>query len=75
MYKKGHSRTTALTEMTVDWLKEKKREVVAVLLLLDLSSASDILDHKLLLNKLSRYGFESSAAAWVKSYLTGRKYI
>lgn len=21
-YKKGHSRTTALTEMTVDWLKE-----------------------------------------------------
>lgn len=41
--------------------------------LLDLSAAFDVLDHHVLLNKLCCYGFEPSAVAWVKSYLTDRK--
>ena len=73
-YRKGHSTTTALTQMADDWMTEidKKRIIGAVLL--DLSAAFDVLDHTLLLNKLSCYGFEASAIEWIKSYLTDRKY-
>ena len=66
-YKKGNSTTTA-----DDWWLDERKVVGAVLL--DLSAAFDILDHKLLLNELSCYSFEASAAAWINSYLTNRKY-
>ena len=42
--------------------------------MLDLSAAFDVLDHKLLLNKLSCYGFEAAAVEWIQSYLSDRKY-
>ena len=57
-----------------DWMKETDKKKVVGAVLLDLSAAFDILDHKLLLNKLNCYGFETSAAEWIKSYLTNRKY-
>ena len=41
-------------------------------IMLDYSAAFDIIDHSLLLDKLSCYGFTSSAVRWIKSYLTNR---
>lgn len=72
-YKKGHSTATALTQMTDDWMKEIDDKKIVCSVLLDLSAAFDILDHRVLLNKLRCYGFERSAVAWVESYLTERK--
>lgn len=46
--KKEHSTTTALTQMTDDWLKELEEKKVVGAELLDLSSAFDISDHKLI---------------------------
>ena len=39
---------------------------------LDLSAAFNFVDHPLLLEKLSLYGFSDDALNWVRSYLTGR---
>ena len=40
--------------------------------MLDLSSAFDVVDTTILLDKLKVYGFKDDAVAWLDSYLTNR---
>ena len=47
-YREGHSTSTALTQMTDDWLRHK---MIVGAVLLDFSVAFDIIDHSLLLEK------------------------
>ncbi|KAI8513880.1 hypothetical protein Bbelb_082040 [Branchiostoma belcheri] len=42
--------------------------------LLDYSAAFDLVDHTLLLRKLTRYGFSEEALSWTKSYLSKRNW-
>ena len=45
------------------------------LLTLDLSSAFDVLDHDILLNRLKdRFGIEGDVLTWLTSYLKGRTF-
>ena len=46
---------------------------VAVLLLIDFSKAFDMVDHDLLLSKLSHYGIRGNAHRWLTSYLSNRE--
>jgi hypothetical protein len=39
---------------------------------LDLSKASDVINHKLLLNKLELYGIRGNSYSLINSYLNGR---
>lgn len=73
-YKKGHSTTTALVQMTDDWLQEFDERKLVGTVMLDLSAAFDLIDHDLLLDKLRCYGFEKCAIQWIHSYLTDRKF-
>ena len=61
-YKKHHSCETALLLVQNDILKSIDNEQYVVLLLLDLSAAFDIVDHKILLQRLrSRLGTRGKA--------------
>ena len=44
-YKEGHSTSTALTQMTDDWLREIDDQMIVGAVLLEFSAAFDIIDH------------------------------
>ncbi len=59
--------------MTKDRLLSSDRGCISLLVLLDLSTAFDTIDHNILLNRLeSSVGISGSALAWFKLYLSDR---
>ena len=72
-YKEGHSTSTALAQMTDDWLKTMDDRKLVGAVLLDFNAAFDGIDHELLLGKLKCYGFKSAALYWMESDLSSRR--
>ena len=72
-YRCFHSTETALLRVFNDILVAIDRHQEVVLVLLDLSSAFDTIDHTALLTRLRcRYGINGSVLKWFESYLTDR---
>jgi len=72
-YKTNHSTETALMRVHNDILCAMDGGKVAVLVMLDLSSAFDTVDHILLLERLQRdLGVSDKALSWFRSYLEDR---
>ena len=71
-YRPGHSTCTALTQMTDDWKGELDNRKLVGAVLLDFSSAFDVIDCSFLLHKLEQYGFNFETLRWLESYLTNR---
>ena len=72
-YRSGHSTETALLKVKADLLHAIIHQGVVCLILLDLSSAFDTVDHCMLLQRLHVcYGIKETALDWIKAYLTGR---
>ncbi len=64
---------TALIRVTNDLLLSSHRGCISLLVLLDLSTAFDTINHNILLNRLENFvGISGSALAWFKSYLSDR---
>ena len=72
-YRAGHSTETALTSVQNDILRDIDDGQCVILILLDLSSAFDTVDHNILLNRLEqRFGVKGKTLAWLCSYLSNR---
>ncbi len=75
-YRKHHSTETALLRVQNDITRALDNRKDVVLVLLDLSSAFDTVDHQILLHRLrDRFGIGGTALEWFSSYLSDRKQV
>ena len=73
VYHLGHSSETALLKVVNDRLSALDEGQFSVLVLLDLSTALDTVDHDILLHRLHHaFGIQDKALSWFKSYLTNK---
>ena len=72
-FRRNRSTQTALIQMHDRWVKAAELGQVTGIILLDLSVAFDLVNHKILLKKLQIYGLDVGILTWIESYLTGRK--
>ena len=72
-YRSHHSTETALLKVKTDILKVMDNQEVTCLVLLDLSTMFDMVDHKILLERLENYfGITGIVLRWIKSYLSNQ---
>ena len=74
-FRKGHSTSTAILEFINHIYNaiDKKEHTLAVFI--DLSKAFDVIDHSILLYKLSYYGIRGLPLKWIASYLSEREQL
>jgi len=73
-YRAFHSTETAVLKVLAGILLALDRGDIAFLILLDLSSAFDTVDHATLLKRMEiSYGLGGNLLGWFQSYLSGRK--
>ena len=72
-FRSCHSTETALIRLTDHILKNMDNDEVTGLVFIDFRKAFDVINHELLLKKLSIYGASPPSAAWFQSYLSQRK--
>ena len=74
-YRRRHSTETAVTKVYSDILGAANDGKLSLLILLNLSAASDLVDHSILLKRLeSTYGFDGLTLEWFKNYLSDRSF-
>jgi len=72
-FRKGKSIDTAVQSYIERIQKALDKQVYTIGIFIDLSKAYDVLNHNLLLEKLSYYGIRGSTNSWFRSYLFRRK--
>jgi retron-type reverse transcriptase len=72
-FRKGKCIETAVQSF-IEMIQEapgKRDHTIGIFI--DLTKACDVLNHKLLLEKLSSYGIRGSTNSWFRSYLTNKR--
>ena len=72
-FRKKHSCQTALTSFVEQWLTNINNNEFNGAIFVDFKKAFDVIDHGLLLRKLSFYGMSDTALELFQSYLTNRQ--
>ena len=71
-FRGNRSTQTALITMYDRWVQAASVGQISGAILLDLSAAFDLVDHRLLIAKLKIYGADDECVQWIESYLTDR---
>ena len=74
-FREKHSCETALQTVLNDWKIAIDAKKIIGVIFLDLKRAFEIVDRKILLNKLIKYGIKGIVLKWFKSYLNNRKQV
>ena len=74
-FRKGYSTELAVAEIQNMLLKNLDNNRISCTVFLDLATAFDTVDHKLLLKKLEAHGIRGCALSLIKSYLSNRKHL
>ena len=69
---KNKSTVTAIQQLRDFWAQSLDNGKLCSALLLDLQAGFDVINVKLLCEKIKVYGFEENTLAWFSDYLTGR---
>ena len=72
-FQKGHSTEHAITQLADRIHESFENDNYTLELFIDLSKASDTIDHVILLKKLENYGIKDTNLVWFRSYLANRK--
>ena len=72
-FRQRYSCNTALINLVDKWLKSIDKGDIIGAIVFDLKKVFDVVDHKILLKKLSCYKFDLSSANWIRSYLSNRQ--
>ena len=72
-FRKGHSTSHGITHLNEKVIEALEKKYVSAVLFIDLKSAFDTIDHKILIKKLEHYGVRGNTLSLLKSYLENRK--
>ena len=72
-FRQKHSCQTALVKLVDQWLSCIDKGDIVGTLFVDFRKAFDLVDHSILINKLSLYKFSPLSLRWFQSYLSSRK--
>ena len=72
-FRPGHSTQDVLVNVVEEWRRAVDDDKVAGVVFLDFSKAFDMINHPLLLQKMSRYGVGGGELEWFRGYLDGRR--
>ena len=72
-FRQRYSCNTALINLVDNWLKSIDKGDIVGAIVFDLKKVFDVVDHKILLRKLSCHKFDLSSANWIRSYLSNRQ--
>ena len=74
-FRPSHSTTTAVINVTDEWLKSFDNGEITGVVMLDLKKAFDTVNFDVLIRKLMLYGADSNSNEWFTSYLQDRSHI
>ena len=72
-FRKLYSTIMSLINSTEHWLENADNRKLNMTVFLDLKKAFDTVEHKILIDKLFKYGIKGKEREWFKSYLSRRK--
>ena len=72
-FRANHSCDQAISHLVGNIIKNIENKQITIGLFLDLSKAFDTLEHKIVLEKMKRYGIRGTCLSWFESYLTNRQ--
>ena len=72
-FRAKHSCENAVSNLVGDLVKNIQDKKYTITLFLDLSKAFDTLEHRVIFDKMYKYGIRGTTLNWFKSYLTNRQ--